>query len=177
MYRNYAGRTYYIEPYNPDWALQFAHEAEKVRSVFGADAITIEHVGSTSVPGLAGKPVIDILVVVHEVADIEQHVSEMALAGYINLGHYVSPDSYLFIRGDINNRICNVHVFPKNHSHTREMPAFRDYLISHPDEMNTYSQLKQDLFQKYPNDYAQYRKEKDVYVKDLTKRVLQDNTK
>mgnify|MGYP001611918780 FL=1 len=75
------------------------------------------------------------------------------------------------MREESNTRLCNVHVFPKDHPHVKEMLRLRDYFRSHAEEVEKYAKLKKELATKYPNDYAQYRKLKDEYMEDLKKRV------
>lgn len=167
----YKDREYDIVPYDPRWAGQFIEYASKVKGVFGDD-MQIEHIGSTSVPGMSGKPCIDLLITVDDMDMVEQHVHEMNAAGFNYAGQYINEGSRLFRVMKGNEVLANVHFFIKGHSHINEMIQFRDYLRSHPNEVKAYSNLKLELKYKYPADYASYRKYKDEYVKDLIKRVV-----
>ena len=167
MSGKYKNRKYDVEPYNPKWKVRFKEEARVLSSIFGASAIKIEHIGSTAVPGLAGKPTIDILVVVDNIKVVDSFIEQMRVAGYKSLGEYVMPGARLFVREVDNNRLVNIHVFPKDHSHIKEMLNLRDYLCSHPELVKEYSQLKYDLFKKYPGDYGEYRKYKDQWMERL----------
>lgn len=168
----YKDRKYRIEPYNPEWPKQFEAEAATLKNIFGEDAIAIEHIGSTSVPGMDGKSTIDILILVENISLAEKYAEEMKDSGYEYLVGYVSPNTVLFRHMKDNALISNIHVFQKNHSHVHEMIALRDYLRSHPNEVRAYSQVKKELFEKYPDDYATYRKLKDEYMEELKKRVF-----
>jgi len=169
---NYKNRKYQVVQYDPDWRGQFEAEAQKLGEIFGNDALRLEHIGSTSVPGMAGKPTIDILILVHDLAAAEDHKSQMEALGYEYLPDFVTEDSRLFRKMRDNIILVNVHVFRSDHPHVKDMLGLRDYLRSHPEEMQAYSALKRGLFEKYPGDYAEYRKQKDAYMEELKKRVL-----
>lgn len=171
---NYAGRKYEVVPHNPEWFATFEAESRKLQKIFGDDAIGIEHIGSTSIPRLDSKPIIDILIIVDDIAVTDRYIGEMEFIGYKYLGEYVMSGSRLFIkeRDEDSDQLFNVHIFPKDHKHTKEMIGLRDYFLSHPEEVEKYAKLKKDLAIQYPDDYAQYRKLKDEYLEDLQKRVL-----
>ena len=167
----YKDRKYHVQPYSHAWPKQFDADAKVLKEIFSKDAIAIEHIGSTSVPGMDGKPTIDILILVDDLAVVDKHVSSMKEAGYEHLVGYVSPDSVLFRQMANSVLLSNVHVFQKDHPHVREMLTLRDYLRSHSEEVKGYSDLKKELFKKYPDDYATYRKLKDEYMKSLKERA------
>ncbi len=168
---SYQNRQYSVVQFDPNWKGIFEQEVEVIRPIFSDKALQIEHVGSTSVPGLAGKPTIDILVLVSDVSEIDGLNPKMEVAGYQALGEYVLPGARLFIKEKDNVRLVNLHIFPKDHVHVKEMLQLRDYLRTHPEDVKEYSSLKFELVQKFPHDYAQYRKLKDEYVETLNKKV------
>jgi len=167
----YKDRKYSVRAYDPAWPGEFEVEERALRKIFGVSALAVEHIGSTSVPGMDGKPTVDILVLVDDVSAANEHAAAMKEAGYEYLPEYVMPGSALFRRKRDNVLLSNVHVFPKDHPHVREMLGVRDYLRSHPDEARAYADLKRELFRKYPDDYAAYRKFKDAYMEDLKRRA------
>lgn len=169
----YKDRKYEIGPYDPMWPDQFQKIASIVKKIFGGDAVAIEHIGSTSVPEMIGKPTIDILVLVDDLSAVHKHSAEMEEAGYEYLSDYVLPGTVLFRQIENNALLANIHIFQKNHPHVHEMLSLRDYLRSHPEEVKAYSDLKKVLFKKYSSDYGTYRKFKDAYMEDLKKRALQ----
>ena len=170
----YKNRKYNIETHDFLWPEKFELDAKKLKAIFGSDAIAVEHIGSTSVPGMDGKPTIDVLIIVNDLAITDKHVAAMGDAGYEYFPGYVSADSILFRKIKDGAILSNVHVFQKDHSHVHEMLTLRDYLRSHPEEVKVYSNIKKELFQKYPDDYAMYRKLKDEYMDDLKKRISQN---
>ncbi len=163
----YRDRKYTIEKYNPDWKNQFKKEAEALQGIFDKVALSIEHIGSTAVPNLSGKPTIDVLVVVNQLTDIDKIAPLMMKSGYEDKGECVTKNSRLFVQEENNERLVNVHIFPKDHLHVTEMLKVRDYLRTHPEKVGEYNNLKLDLYKKYPDDYGMYRKYKDEWMKDL----------
>lgn len=165
-------RKYDIVAYDPAWVEIFAREAEKLVAVFGERASAFEHVGSTSVFGMSGKPTIDILIFVESIEGLREVVEvEMAKIGYDSLGEYVRSGAFLFAKEKDNARVFNVHVMPKSHPEAENMIVFRDYLRNHPDDAAEYSNVKLELFRKYPDDYFSYRSEKDAYLKTLKAKI------
>lgn len=171
----YQGRKYKVLGYSKDWQGRFLEESAILKSILKDDTLAIEHIGSTAVEGLAGKPTIDVLVVIEDVAIVDKHTPEMMAAGYRDLGEYVLPETRLFVREEDNTRLVNVHFFLQGHPHTEEMILVRDYLRSHPEEVKKYGELKQRLYQEHPNDYGAYRKPKDEYMEELLKRAKSSN--
>lgn len=171
MKRNYQGRKYQVVKYDPQWVVDFHREAEKIESIFGDLALDIQHIGSTSVPGMAGKPLIDLLVIVDDIKDADPFERQMVNTGYTYNGDILEKGSRLYSRGEDGHQLVNVHIFPKNHPDIAEMLEIRDYLRSNPKEAQAYSELKLELFEKYPDDYGNYRKEKDAYMTKLIERM------
>ena len=158
-------------PFSHDWPRLFTREAEVARSVFGSNDLDIQHIGSTSVPGMAGKPLIDLLVIVQNARVAAAHAPQMVEGGYTNYGDYLGKGSHLFVREENGQRLVNLHVFPIGHEHIREMLGLRDYLRRHPEEVTAYSNLKLSVYREHPTDYTTYRKLKDAYVDKLMERV------
>lgn len=166
-------RSFSVVPYDPRWDDAFAKEKKVLKLIFGQTALSIEHIGSTAVVGLAGKPAIDVLIIVDSIEDIDVLNRDMEAADYEVLGDYVMPDARLFVKETDRVRLSNVHVFQKNHPHVKELLQLRNYLRTHPDTVAEYSRLKFELLKRYPNDYVQYRKYKDEWMEKL-KREIRD---
>ncbi len=166
----YKDRKYDIVQYDPRWPRQFEEYAAKIRDIFGQD-IQIEHIGSTSVPGMSGKACIDLLVIPDDLHTVDGYIQEMKAVGFEYSGQVITKDSHLFQIFDDNVLKANIHFFPQGHRHITEMINLRNYLRSHPEEMEAYSELKKELHIKYSDDYASYRKLKDEYMEELKNRV------
>lgn len=166
--------TYTIEPYNPEWVKKFQGIKAMLEDVFGSQALAIEHVGSTSVPGMKAKPIIDVLVVVKDISLLDTEISVMKSKAYLVEENYVAPHSLLF-RGidEAGNKLENIHVCESGAPMEKQFLAMRDYLRTFPEEAQSYAQLKDELVTKYPNDYQSYRSAKGPFLKDLEQKAYQ----
>lgn len=152
--RPYAEKVIVVD-YDPSWPALFEREAERVRSILGARVLELEHAGSTSVPGLPAKPIIDMLLVVADAADETAYAPALEAAGYIL--RIREPDwfEHRLFRGP-DTRI-NMHVFSQGCSEVERMLAFRDWLRANPGDRQLYATKKQELAQrdwKYVQHYA-----------------------
>lgn len=175
MIDKYKDRKYEVLPYDKNWVRLFGDEAEKIKEIFGDCVVGIEHVGSSSVPGMSGKPTIDILVLVNDISCGDASISGMKKLGYVSRGEYVAAGSRLFAKEKDGRILFNVHVFQPEHTDARKMLMFRDFLRKNQKEANDYGSLKLRLFEKYPEDYGMYRKKKDEYLEKLAMKAMKDN--
>ncbi len=165
----YETREYEILPYDPAWPIRFNIIAEHLKKIFGQDAVDVQHIGSTSVSGMEAKPTIDVLVIVPAGVDLDIHKAEMEQQ-YVYEGQKVKQDSRLYREVKAGEILANIHIFPVGHSHIKHMLGLRDYLRTHPADVIEYSELKKNLRDKYPNDYGEYRKQKDSYMDNILKK-------
>ena len=145
----------HLEDYNPTWPHLFEREARRIRAALGDQALQVEHVGSTSVPGLAAKPLIDILLVVPNSADETTYVPALEAAGYILRIRESDWYEHRLFKGPDTN--VNVHTFSAGCAEIRRMLLFRDWLRTHPADRERYEQTKRELAQqdwKYVQNYA-----------------------
>jgi GrpB-like predicted nucleotidyltransferase (UPF0157 family) len=143
-----------VDP-DPEWAAQYAREEERIRAALGARAVQIEHVGSTSVAGLAAKPAIDIVLTVIDSAHEAGYLPAMEAAGYVL--QFREPDWYehRFLRD--HNPDVQIHVFTVGSPEVERMLLFRDRLRARPEERYLYERTKRDLAARrwdYMQDYA-----------------------
>jgi GrpB-like predicted nucleotidyltransferase (UPF0157 family) len=144
-----------IVDYDPEWPERFEREAERIRRVLGPRAPRIEHVGSTSVPGLVAKPIIDILLAVADSADEGAYVPAMEAAGYVL--RIREPDWFQHRMFQGPDTEIHLHVFSAGCSEIDRMLLFRDRLRHHADERDLYARTKLGLAQqdwKYGQNYA-----------------------
>lgn len=149
-----------IVPYNPNWPQMFEAEARLILKVLGANCLAIHHIGSTSIPGMAAKPIIDILPIVKNIVQVDESNKAMEKLGYEAKGEY----GILFRRYFKKNETFNVHVFEADDTEVDRYLKFRDWMRMHPDDAKAYAQLKRELAQKYPNDILKYCSGKDLFV-------------
>lgn len=160
-----------VTPYNEHWASMYEAEAAKMRRVFGEQLIAIHHIGSTAVPGLHAKPIIDIMPVVRDISKVDEYNQLMRDIGYEPRGENgISGRRYFQKGGD--NRTHHVHVFRVENLHIRRHLAFRDYLRAHPNEAREYGELKRKLAREFPYDIDSYIQGKETLVKEIEQRAL-----
>jgi len=162
-----------IVDYDPDWPKLFEELRTPIASVLGGLALTIEHVGSTSVPGLAAKPIIDMDVVVESTSHIPPAIERLATLGYVHEGNLGIPGREAFLWPPSTPR-HHLYVCPRDSEALRHHLSFRNYLIKHPDEAQRYRLLKRELAEKFRNDREAYTNAKDEYIQAITDLGLHD---
>src|SRR5215468_5833919 len=141
--------------YDPAWPALFEREAERIREALGDRALAIEHTGSTSVPGLAAKPIVDITLVVADSADEADYVPALEAQGYVLRIREPEWYEHRSLKGPDTN--VNVHVFSRGCPEIERMLLFRDRLRSDDAERQLYERTKRDLAQRewaYVQHYA-----------------------
>ena len=148
--------------YDPAWPAQFAREEARIRATLGEHVVRLEHTGSTAVPGLAAKPIIDMTMLVPDVNDESAYVPDLEAAGYRLVIREHEPDWYdhrVFKGPDTN---LNLHVFSAGCPELERMVGFRDWLRTHDEDRDLYETTKRDLVGrdwKYVQNYADAKTE------------------
>jgi GrpB-like predicted nucleotidyltransferase (UPF0157 family)/uncharacterized protein YciI len=159
-------------PYTPQWKEVFSREAEVLRRILGSNVDAVHHIGSTSIPGIVAKPIVDILCVVKDIEAVDQVNREMEASGYEVKGEYGIAGRRFFVKRNKGKRIFNVHMFQKGHQDIDRHLIFREYLKAHPEEAAQYSDLKKQLVKNSSTDIEKYCWGKDEFVKDLQEKAL-----
>lgn len=164
-----------VVDYDPSWPDKFLSEAENVRGILKDNLIEIYHIGSTAVPGLAAKPVIDMMPVVRSLSLVDSLSYLFEEIGYEYMGEFGIPGRrYLRKGGD--ERTYQIHIFKEGNSvNINRHLAFRDYLISHEKEMREYAALKKRLALLFPYDIDGYCEGKDSFVKAIEAEALKES--
>lgn len=131
-----------LSEYDPRWPQRFQAYADELRSILGDRATQIEHIGSTSVPGLAAKPVIDIVIAVEDPDDEPAYLPDLQAAGY---DLRVREPQHRCLRGGHLDQPVNLHCYPPEHAEIRKYLLFRDRLRSTPAERQLYESTKRSL--------------------------------
>ncbi|PAF09848.1 GrpB family protein [Bacillus sp. FSL R5-0394] len=155
--------------YDPEWPNQFDREASRIRFVLGNKVLQLEHVGSTSVPGLCAKPIIDILLVVIDSANETTYVPDLEKAGYTL--RIREPEWYehrLFKGPDTD---INLHVFSEGASEVTRMLRFRDWLRSNNADRDKYASVKRHLAQRQWRHVQHYADAKSGIVQEIMARA------
>lgn len=160
-----------VVSYDFDWPNQFAREAILLKSIFSTNVIAVHHIGSTSVPGLAAKPTIDIILEVKDIELIDQFNKQMETLGYEAWGEYGIPGRRFFVKGE-EKRTHHVHTFQTNSQEIARHLYVRDYLKTHADEAKAYAEFKIKLAKQFSDDRRGYVQSKHAYVKALEEKAI-----
>ena len=164
-----------VVPHDPAWTEKFEAEAATLRSVLGDEAISVHHIGSTSVPDLAAKPTIDVLIEARKIEEVDDFDKAMSEEGYEPWGEYDVPGRRFFTKNRGTSRITNVHVFEAGNPEVERHLVFREYLIQNPEAASAYGTLKNNLAEKFPTDIRAYMDGKDAFIKQTEKEALSWN--
>ncbi|MHB0886957.1 MAG: GrpB family protein [Bacillota bacterium] len=159
-----------IIDYDPEWPRRFAVLKARAASALGDLAVAIEHVGSTAVPGLAAKPIIDIDVVVGSAADVPPAIERLAAIGYVHEGEKGIPGREAF-RWPAGEARHHLYLLARNNPELRRHLAFRDYLRAHPDAAREYGELKRRLAGRFRDDREAYTEGKTEFVTRVLKQA------
>jgi len=161
-----------IVDHDPEWPRCAREELARVAEALGEAAVRLEHVGSTSVPGLGAKPIIDMQVSVVDIERTDHYVGPLEGLGYLFAPDPAFPDYHYFAKPHGRPRSHHLHVCQAaSHQELRHL-AVRDFLCAHPDEAASYEQLKRELVRDHPQDRLAYVAGKDGYMVELEARAM-----
>lgn len=164
----------YVVPYDPGWPSLFTLERSRVEAVLGSLAQAIEHVGSTAVPGLDAKPVIDLMVGVRDGRNADRCIRPLEGIGYSYWAENPNPDRALFVKfvdAVRTSRTRNLHVVEMGGDLWNDRLVFRDYLRAHPKTAREYARLKHDLASRFRDDREAYTGAKTGFVSTVLERA------
>lgn len=158
---------------DPGWSEAFTVETERIRPAFGALLIALHHIGSTAVPGLRAKPVIDLLAVVSNVHALDAQAARFQALGYEVMGEFGLPGRRYFRRDDPHGvRTHQVHAYAQQSSSEIERHLnFRDYIREHPETARAYANLKQRLAADCHGDVRCYSDGKAAFIREIEQRA------
>ena len=160
-----------VVPYDPNWAESFQAEADEIRRILGQEVVAVHHIGSTAIPNLSAKPIVDLLVEVRDIEKIDAFNGKMSQLGYLPKGENGIPGRRFFIKGNEENRTHHIHFYRSGHPEVERHLDFRDYMIAHPYEAYAYSQLKIMLAQEFPTDIDGYNTGKTQFIKEVDRKA------
>lgn len=161
-----------IEDYRPEWAEIFEFERATIIETCRPWLMEVHHVGSTSVPGLAAKPILDIMPVVASPDDGENAVEPMTNLGYRYRGENGLPGRFYFDKIVDGRTVVHCHMYPQDHSDVRKLVAFRNRLRTHGETAYEYERLKRKLASKHRDDRESYTDGKSAFINDITATAL-----
>ncbi|MEX0271723.1 GrpB family protein [Leptolyngbyaceae cyanobacterium UHCC 1019] len=162
-----------VIPYDLRWQDAFVAEAKKISVALGETIAAIHHIGSTAIPNIYAKPIIDILVEVNDLAQVEARNAAMEALGYEVMGEFgIAGRRYFRKHNAMGDRTHHVHIFEYGSPESDRHLAFRDYMIAHPEAAQHYSQLKRSLAAKFPNHRESYMDGKDSFIREKERQAL-----
>ena len=164
-----------VVEHHPDWPRVFKREADAILDACRPWVAEVHHVGSTSVPGLAAKPVLDMMPIVAGPVEGLKAVSRMTELGYRYRGENGIPGRFYFDRVVDGRTVAHVHMLPAGHSDARKHLVFRDHLRTNPDAAQEYQRLKRELATKYRDDRRTYTDSKADFVSVIIEAATRDS--
>ncbi len=164
-----------IVPYRPEWPQIYQHEARRLELEMIPFIGSVYHIGSTSIPWMSAKPVIDILIEYRRIDDVPEIETRLKKLGYASLRKNIIPNVSFFTFREKNDIRYHLHIYPVGDPQVKRHVNFRDYLTRYRDEAAAYQELKLLLAQRYRNDISQYVASKSELVQQIDRKAKQWN--
>jgi GrpB-like predicted nucleotidyltransferase (UPF0157 family) len=161
-----------IVEYDSEWPIAASAELGRLREALGPAAVRLEHIGSTSVAGLAAKPILDLLLAVASIEPSAVYVGPLEQLGYLFAPDPATPDFHFFGKPPERPRSHHLHVCEAGSEHEFRHLAVRDFLRAHSDEVARYAALKREIAARHPQDRLAYIEAKEEYMTDLEARAV-----
>ena len=160
-----------LRPYDARWSDLFNAEAARLQDALGPAILAIEHIGSTAIPEMPAKPLLDMMAAVADHMTIETLKNPLAKLGYEDCGPAGVPERTLFAKGPPERRTHHLSLVPRGADYWRDQILFRDYLRAHSETAAAYAELKQDLLQRFRNTRPDYTDGKSDFVGEVLARA------
>ncbi len=166
------GEVHLVEHSNR-WAKCFSLVSQQMVDALAPYSIELHHIGSTAIPNIKAKPILDILGTVTSIKELDEQQKQFENLGFTWKGEYGINGRRYCVKYDISQNIgyIHLHIFEKSHPEVKEHILFRDYLCNFPDQALEYNKLKESLFNKFSSDRQQYTNSKDSFIKDTLKKA------
>jgi GrpB-like predicted nucleotidyltransferase (UPF0157 family) len=162
-----------LKPHNPKWRELYEEEEVLVSKAVSAFLIEIQHIGSTAIPGIMAKPIIDIALAIDSLENVEKIIKPLEEIGYTYRGEAGIPHRHLFVKGSEDFRTHHMHVMHRSHYEWKKHIVFRDYLRKHPKEAKEYSNLKLKLEKEFKEDRESYTESKSEFIESILEKAIQ----
>ena len=162
-------RSYELCEYTDEWPMVFKKLEVTLRSIYGELALDIQHIGSTSIPGMLSKPTIDVLVITDRIDKVKKLYPVFQKHGYVCWGNLVmSGEEYFTFDDKPGHRLYNVHTMSLGSEHAKSVITFREYIRTHTDEAKIYMAIKVKLRDAHgSDDYITYNDQKTILMQEL----------
>ncbi len=158
---------YTLADHSPNWSADYVWEAESLTKLLGDELILMYHIGSTSVPGLAAKPIIDIMPVVRDIQRIDGMTAALQQSGYHAWGDYGVAGRRLFTKDQDGFRTHDVHIYELDHTEVERYLAFCAYLRVHKQAREEFDTVKRQAFAEHPADIDAYNQAKNSWINHM----------
>ena len=158
-----------LENFSTNWKEMYLEEEKKLKELIGDYILSIEHVGSTSIPNLKSKPIIDIAITVNELNDALKFSELLDNNGYEFRYDNGIENEYFVRKGTPDNRTHYIHKVEKNSERLNNLILFRNYMLKHPEEVINYQNLKEHLASIYSDNRKMYTSSKNDYIQNILK--------
>lgn len=156
-------------PYDKEWEVFFEKEKILLQKTLGPAALDIQHVGSTSVPGMSAKPIIDIALGIKALNSYKQYIVPLQSINYIFKEHVRLKNDYYFAKGNEEEITCHLHLVKYQGEIWKNYLAFRNYLRVNPQSVREYIELKETLRKKFPENRKKYTAGKSKFISSIIK--------
>ena len=167
--------TVRLLPYDPDWPMYFQAEKDMLRNALGASVLEIRHIGSTAIPGMPAKPIIDILAAVKNLADVSDFIDPLIRLGYQDKGDGSVAGRRFFVKGTEAARTHHLNFYEMNSPGWTTHIIFCEYLKSHVKVARQYAELKEKLARMFPTDRASYTDGKEGFVAAVAEKSAREH--
>jgi GrpB-like predicted nucleotidyltransferase (UPF0157 family) len=152
-----------LTKYNPEWANIFSVAANEIKLILKENCIQIHHIGSTAIPNIYAKPIVDVLPVVKDISLVDSLNHEFEKLGYVCMGEYGISGRRFYWKSK-TKRTLNIHLFEEGAPELKRNLLFKDFMLEHDDYAQAYSLLKQSLAEVFPRDIENYVNGKSSFV-------------
>ncbi len=153
-----------LDEYSLQWEGLFEKEKETLQSLLGDLKVDVYHIGSTSIPGMIAKPIIDIAVVIDDLDELNEYIKDLEEAGFIYRADHDTWEKRLFIKGGEDYRTHHIHFYRRDSSQLKHVLTFRDYLYYNQEPAEFYTKFKRLLAARYPSDRLTYTEIKGEFI-------------
>jgi len=153
-----------LVPHNPEWSQLANEETKRILEQLSIPVIGVYHIGSTSIPGIKAKPILDFVIEVENLDDIIRSTEMLGELGYISRGEYGIPGRQFFTKDTDDERSHHLHIFQQGHPDIERHLVFRDFLRANPEAAHKYEVIKEKLAKRFPKESGSYTEAKSDFI-------------